>query len=108
MGNDCTVTYNQSMTSTISASVARQTLPAQLDLVEGGEEVAITRHGRIVAVLVNPEVLRTRRTSGAWLRADAIAALLSAARAEDVPAPSISPERAEALVAEIRADRDSR
>lgn len=100
--------YNPCMTSTISASVARQTLPAQLDLVERGEEVEITRHGRVVAVLVSPNVLRTRRARGAWSKADAVAALLDAGRSDDLPAPAISPERAEVLVAAIRADRDSR
>lgn len=100
--------YDVLMTSTISASVARQTLPAQLDLVEHGEEVAITRHGRVVAVLVSPDVLRSRRAPGAWNRADAVAALLDAARSADLPAPSIDPERAEELVREIRAGRDAR
>ncbi|WP_434056376.1 type II toxin-antitoxin system Phd/YefM family antitoxin [Georgenia sunbinii] len=57
---------------TISASVARQTLPAQLDRVEAGEEVAITRHGRVVAVLVRPDALRARRAPEAWRQADRI------------------------------------
>lgn len=100
--------YNKIMASTISASMARQTLPAQLDLVEHGGEVSITRHGRVVAVLVSPDVLRSRRAPGAWGRADAVAALLEAARNDDLPAPSISPERAEVLVEAIRAERDAR
>lgn len=57
---------------------------------------------------VRPDAPRTQRTSGARNRADAIAVLLRTARAGDLPAPSISPERAEALIASIRADRDTR
>lgn len=49
------------MTS-MSASEARAALPALLNRVEGGEEVTITRHGRPVAMLVRPDILRNRRT----------------------------------------------
>jgi prevent-host-death family protein len=92
----------------ISASDARQTLPAQLDRVEAGEEVAITRHGRVVAVLVHPDALSRRRASGAWLEADRIGALLEHARSEPLRAPVISPERAEELVESVRRDRAAR
>jgi prevent-host-death family protein len=94
--------------STISVSAARQTLPAQLDRVEKGEEVAITRHGRVVAVLVSPDVLKARRAPEAWSRADHIGALLESARGESLRRPTLSPERAEELVAVIRADRSAR
>lgn len=47
--------------STINVSKARQTLPEQLDCVEAGAEVSITRHGRVVAVFVRPDVLEFRR-----------------------------------------------
>ena len=40
---------------TVSVGTVRQTLPAQLDCVERGEQVAITRCGRVVAVLVSPD-----------------------------------------------------
>ncbi|GAA2183660.1 hypothetical protein GCM10009785_28200 [Brooklawnia cerclae] len=93
---------------TISASTARQTLPAQLDRVEAGEEVSITRHGRVVAVLVSPDALRARRAPEAWNRADDIGALLERARGEPVRPPTISPERAEELVQAIRVDRSAR
>ncbi|WP_140400662.1 type II toxin-antitoxin system Phd/YefM family antitoxin [Gulosibacter sp. 10] len=93
---------------TISASAARQTLPAQLDRVEKGEEVAITRHGRVVAVLVHPDLLAARRASEAWGRADRIDALLEQARAEPLRAPVIERERAEELVEQAHADRDAR
>jgi prevent-host-death family protein len=94
--------------STISASAARQTLPAQLDRVERGEEVAITRHGRVVAVLVRPDALKVRRAPEAWNRADHIDALLEAARSEPLRNPAVSAERAEELVEAIHADRSAR
>lgn len=96
------------MSEPISASVARQTLPAQLDRVEAGEQVEITRHGRIVAVLVAPDQVRTRRTSTIRARADEIARRLGEARQQplDDNAPGLSVEYAEDLVAQIRRDRD--
>lgn len=94
--------------STISASAARQTLPAQLDRVEAGEEVEITRHGRVVAVLVPPEALRARRAPDAWRRADHISALIETARGESLRGLTLSPERAEELVEAVRADRSGR
>jgi prevent-host-death family protein len=94
--------------SRISASLARQTLPAQLDRVEAGEEVEITRHGHVVAVLVNPRTLRARRSPEAWAAADRIAARLESARSEPLLPPTLSPERAEALVEAIRTARSAR
>lgn len=94
--------------SVVSASEARQTLPAQLDLVERGEEVEITRHGKVVAVLVRPDVLRARRASDAWREADRIGSLLEEALAQKLEPPTMSAQRAEELVAAIYADRDHR
>ncbi|MFT4219114.1 MAG: type II toxin-antitoxin system prevent-host-death family antitoxin [Microbacterium sp.] len=94
--------------SRISASVARQTLPAQLDRVEAGEEVAITRHGRVVAVLVAPEVLRNRRASDAWSRADQMGALLTRAREAPLAEPALTAARADALAESVGADRSDR
>lgn len=93
---------------TISASTARQTLPAQLDRVAAGEEVEITRHGRVVAVLVSPAALRARRAPEAWDRARAVAATLDAARDAPLRAPALARERADALVDDIRTDRTTR
>ena len=93
---------------TISASTARQTLPAQLDRVEAGEEVAITRHGRVVAVLVSPDVLRAHRAPEAWSRADRIGALLERARSEPLRPPALTPEWADGLVESVRAGRSAR
>lgn len=94
--------------SVISASVARQTLPAQLDRVEAGEEVEISRHGRVVAVLVRPDVLRSRRAVLAWRSADEVAVLLHDARSRPLPVPVISVERADELAHQIDADRGER
>ena len=94
--------------SRISVSTARQTLPEQLDRVEAGEEVSITRHGRVVAVLVRPDVLTARRASKVWDEAERIAGLLDSTRSEPMQRPVISPERAEELVDAVRDARSGR
>lgn len=93
--------------TTISASDARQTLPAQLDRVEAGEEIAITRHGRVVALLVPPESRRRQRAEEAWAAADRIGDRIAAAR-NAPPAPAIDPARAEELVEAVREERRAR
>lgn len=93
--------------STITVSTARQTLPEQLDRVEAGEEVSITRHGRVVAVLVRPDVLRGRRASKVWDEAERIAGLLESSRGEPLR-PALSAERAEELIEAVRAARSGR
>jgi len=93
---------------TVTASDARQTLPAQLDRVARGEEVEITRHGQVVAVLVRPDVLRARRVSDVWDEADRVGSLLEQAMTQKLEPPAMTAERAEELVAEIRAGRDRR
>lgn len=94
--------------ATVNASTARQTLPQQLDRVERGEEVSITRHGRVVAVMVRPDVLAARRASAAIDRADAIGDLLQRRRSLPLPRPVLAPARAEELVTAVRADRAAR
>ena len=94
--------------TTISASAARQTFTTQLDRVEAGEEVSITRHGRVVAVLVRPDVLAARRAQKAWDAAERIASRLDAYRAERLPDVTIDTARADDLIASIRAERASR
>lgn len=94
--------------ATVSMSVARQRFAEQLALVEAGEEVAITRHGRVAAVLVHPSTLRARRVSSVWAEADQVAKLLNDARAQPIPETGITPERAEELVSEIHTERSRR
>ena len=96
------------MTS-ITASEARAALPELLTRVEDGEEVTITRHGRAVAVLVRPDALRSRRARAALDDAGRIHELLAEAAATALPAgPGLTAERAEELISEIRAGRDTR
>ena len=93
----------------VSASVARQTLPALLDRVEAGEDVRITRHGRGVAVMVSPTKLRSPRAAEAWRAADELGARLEAARTEPLGRePALDHADAEDLIAWIREGRDSR
>lgn len=96
------------MTS-ISASEARAVLPELLSRVEDGEEVTITRHGRPVAVLVRPDALRVRRAEAALGEAAQIHRLVAEAAATPLPEGiGLTEERAEELIAEIRASRDAR
>lgn len=92
----------------INVSEARAALPDLLSRVEDGEEVTITRHGRPVAVLVRPDVLRSRRARAAFDGAEAIHQLLIAAAPEPPDSEGLTSARAEELIAEIRAGRDAR
>ncbi|MCK9250579.1 MAG: type II toxin-antitoxin system prevent-host-death family antitoxin [Solirubrobacteraceae bacterium] len=95
--------------ATYNASQARARLPELLDRVEAGEEVAISRHGKPVAVVVRPDALRVRREAGTVRRADALRDALAAARRSTGHAGrGLDRERADALIAEIRSGRDGR
>lgn len=90
----------------LTVSQARASLPELLTRVEQGEEVTITRHGRAVAVLVRPDVLRAR-AHVVIDDAARIHELLAGAAATALPTEhGLSEERAEELIAEIRAGRD--
>jgi antitoxin (DNA-binding transcriptional repressor) of toxin-antitoxin stability system len=92
----------------MTVSEARASLPELLTRVEAGEEVTITRHGRPVAVVVRPDVLRPRATV-VIEEAARLHEMLMAARDDDLSAgPGLTPERAEELINEIRAGRDRR
>jgi len=91
-----------------TVSEARAALPELLNRVEGGEEVTITRHGKAVAVLVRPDALRSR-SRAVQEDADRVRGLLAAAAAEPLPGPGgLTAERAEELIAAVRAGRDGR
>lgn len=93
---------------TLTVSQARAALPELLTRVEDGEEVTITRHGRPVAVLVRPDVMRSRANV---IIEDAarIHELISAAGTSDLPeGGGLTLERAEDLIRAIRSGRDSR
>lgn len=94
--------------ATMTVSEARAALPEVLDRVEKGEEISITRHGRPVAVVVRPDALRSRRAERTFQMAEQVRAALDAGRRRPLSSmPGITAERAEELVAAIRADRDS-
>lgn len=92
----------------LTVSEARARLPEILDRVEAGEEITITRHGRPAAVLLRPDALRVRRGESTIDRAREIGRMLEEARHRPLGVPTMTVERAEELVAEIRADRDGR
>jgi antitoxin (DNA-binding transcriptional repressor) of toxin-antitoxin stability system len=113
--------------TTMTVSEARAALPEVLDRVAGGEEVTITRHGRPVAVVIRPDILWSRRVGGALGDAERIHELLTEAAATPLPEEAGGPgetgrseeagrsegtgltaERAEELIAAIRAGRDIR
>jgi antitoxin (DNA-binding transcriptional repressor) of toxin-antitoxin stability system len=95
--------------ASMTVSEARAALPELLSRVEGGEEITITRHGRTVAVLVRPDVLRNRRADAALENAGQIHELLTQAAAEPWPeGTGLTAQRAEELIAAIRAERDAR
>lgn len=93
----------------MSASDARAALPELLTRVEDGEEVTITRHGHVVAVLVPPGALRSRRAQATLDDAARVHDLLTEAGAAPLPeSAGLSHQRAEELIAAIRASRDAR
>jgi antitoxin (DNA-binding transcriptional repressor) of toxin-antitoxin stability system len=93
----------------MSASEARATLPELLSRVEDGEEIIITRHGRPVAVVIRPDALRARRADIVLEDAARLHDLLAEAAATPLPeGTGLTGQRAEELIAEIRADRNAR
>ena len=91
---------------TLTVSQARASLPELLTRVEAGEEVTITRHGRPVAVLVRPDVMRAR-AHVVIEDAARIHELIDIAGAAELPTePGLSTARAEELIRAIRAGRD--
>ena len=92
----------------VTVSEARASLPELLTRVEQGEEFTITRHGRAVAVLVRPDVLRPRAAVVIEEAARLHERLMAARDGELSIDPGLTPEEAEELIREIRAGRDSR
>ncbi len=91
---------------TLTVSQARASLPELLTRVEDGEEVTITRHGRAVAVLVRPDVMRAR-AHVVIEDAARVHELLDVAAAAELPTePGLTAARAEELIRAIRAGRD--
>ncbi len=100
--------YDQVM-STVSVSTARAILPDLLDRVTSGEEVMLTRHGQVVAVLVRPDVLRVRRAEGIMAAATRLQDFIDRGGSMPLAAVPTTPvERADALLADISASRSGR
>ncbi len=94
---------------TITVSEARAALPQILDRVLAGEEVTLTRHGKPVAVVVRPDTLRVRRADEALAAAERLRDVLARGRTSRLRRrPKLSEERADALVADVRAGRVTR
>lgn len=90
----------------MTVSEARAALPQLLDRVRAGEEVTITRHGEPVAVLVRPDTLRARRADEVLATAEGVRDALARGRRSPLSdRPMLRPDRADALVAEVRAAR---
>jgi antitoxin (DNA-binding transcriptional repressor) of toxin-antitoxin stability system len=95
--------------TTLTISEARAALPELLSRVEDGEEITITRHGRVVAVMVRPDVLRARRADRVLADAEQVHHVLSTARSTPLPAAGeVTVDRAEELIADIRTGRQAR
>jgi antitoxin (DNA-binding transcriptional repressor) of toxin-antitoxin stability system len=92
----------------MTVSEARAALPEVLSRVADGEEITITRHGRPVAVIVRPDILRSRSHGDDLLdQAEQLNEMLREAAKRPRSPGGISVEYAEELVAAIRADRDA-
>jgi antitoxin (DNA-binding transcriptional repressor) of toxin-antitoxin stability system len=94
--------------TTMSATQARAALPEILDRVGAGEEVAITRHGEVVAVVVRPDALRVRRADTALAAAERLRDVLERARASRLDDASLTMAQADELLADLRAARAAR
>ena len=95
----------------MSISEVRAALPALLTRVEEGEEVTVTRHGKAIAVMVRPDVLRRRRNAAIFEEAAKVRQMLEEARQRPLPdltKGGLSREFGESLIREIREGRDSR
>jgi antitoxin (DNA-binding transcriptional repressor) of toxin-antitoxin stability system len=93
----------------MTVSEARAAITEVIDRVTAGEEITLTRHGKPVAVVVRPDALRARRADDALAAAERVRELLERARSERLRArPVFSAERADALVADLRAARARR
>lgn len=90
----------------VSLSDARAQLPALLTRVEEGEDVTITRHGRPVAVLVSPRRLHRPEADEAYALAAQLRRAVVDATRSPIPSAGLTPDEADALVAEVRAGRD--
>ena len=90
--------------TTYTLSEARANLSALLDSVERGEEVRITRHGRLAAQLVAPRAV-TAGTTRLWSDVERLKADLHVASTRPLE-PALEYD-ADAHVKAVRAGRDA-
>ena len=96
------------MPITMTVSEARATWAELLDHVLQGDEVTLTRHGRPVAVVVHPDLLRVRRADDAVATAERLRRRMEEARRRPLsPGMVITADWADEHVAEIQAGRDT-
>jgi antitoxin (DNA-binding transcriptional repressor) of toxin-antitoxin stability system len=90
----------------MTVSEARAGLPQILASVALGDEVTITRHGKVVAVVVRPDTLRVRRADAALEVAGAVRDLLRSGRTTRLGSlPTLTEARAEELITNARSGR---
>lgn len=93
----------------MTVSEARAALPEIVERVRAGEEVTLTRHGVAVAVVLRPDALRVRRVDQVLTAAATVHDVLEQGRRSSLSSrPVVSPDRADALVAAVRAARKRR
>ena len=102
--------YTSVMATVRTTTEARASLPEILDLVEAGDEVMLTRHGKPVAVIVRPDALRSRRVEPATLAlSQRVSGMLETARDRPLSRRGhISRQRADERVAELDRERSPR
>lgn len=92
----------------IGVTELRANLRDVLDRVKRGEEVIVTQNDEAVAAMVHPSKLRLRIRTQNTEAADALLEQLrQAARTRSDRGEGLTPERAEARIAELRSERDS-
>ena len=97
------------MSTTVSMSVARATFATLITRVVDGEEITLSRRGVPVAVMVRPPAIKNQHAHPSLVAASALHELLAAGRnSRPSTNGSISAERADEMVKDLRANRSSR
>ena len=93
--------------ATISVSELRSKMKDVVERVKCEEEIEITQNGEVVAVMLHPSRLRQRVRTPSTVAADKLLRdFMEMQRNPPDFGEGISPERAEEMVRDIRAERD--
>lgn len=93
----------------MTMSEVRANLAAVLDRVEAGEDVVVTRHGRLAAIIARPERVRSPRGDHLFAAADELRERIEMLREQPLGrGGGLSRESADDLVKEVRASREAR